>query len=227
MARKISWKNKNPLFFAISPAFIILLCSFIIAKHGHEIKTPDDALAELKYGNNRFLDKQTVNSDFHAQIQATKDGQHPHSFILGCIDSRVPPEIIFDQKIGNIFVSRVAGNIEDDHILGSMEFATKLKGTKLIVVLGHTHCGAVSGAMANVELEHLTQLTNQIKPAINKHETYPLPHYMTDETARKNIRLTIKRILEKSQTLREQSEKGEIKIVGAYYDIATGEVIFI
>ncbi len=227
MFSKYIFKRKSIVLFAVFPIIVLVLCSFIVLGSGHEIKTPDEALVELKYGNNRFLDKQTINHNHHSQIQATKNGQHPHSFILGCIDSRVPPEIIFDQGIGNLFVSRVAGNIEDDHILGSMEFATKIKHTKLIVVMGHSQCGAVTGAMSNVELEHLTQLTNQIKPAINTHETYPLPDYMMDETAKKNIRLTIKRILQKSETLRHQVEEGEIKIVGAYYDIATGEVAFL
>lgn len=112
------------------------------AKH-KEIKTPDDALAELKAGNKRFLNDEHTKLDYKNQIAATKDDQHPHSLILSCLDSRVPPEIIFDQGIGEVFVARVAGNIETNEILGSMEFATKVKGTKLIVVMGHTKCGAV------------------------------------------------------------------------------------
>jgi len=219
--------------FVLFPFMILMLCSFIVVGNnstgvfGHGIKTPDQAIAELKYGNNRFLDKLPINTNYQDQIEATKDGQHPHSFVLGCIDSRVPPEIIFDQGIGDLFVSRVAGNVEDDHILGSMEFATKIKHTKLIVVLGHSHCGAVNGAMSNVKLEHLTQLVDQIKPSINTHETYPLPDYMEDQTSRKNVKMTIHRILQKSNTLREQVENKEIKIVGAYYDVASGEVIFL
>lgn len=219
--------------FIVFPFSVLILCSFIMFDEemalafGHEIKTPDEAIAELKYGNNRFLDKLPINNNYQSQIEATKKEQHPHSFVLGCIDSRVPPEIIFDQGIGDLFVSRVAGNVEDDHILGSMEFATKFKHTKLIVVLGHSHCGAINGAMNNVKLEHLTQLVDQIKPSINTHKTYPLPDYMAEQTALKNIRLTIRRILEKSNTLRQQLENEEIKIVGAYYDITSGEVVFL
>lgn len=227
-------RNKRILrLFVIFPFMILILCSFIIFDEdaalasGHEIKTPDEAIAELKYGNNRFLDNLPINNKYQTQIEATKEGQHPHSFILGCIDSRVPPEIVFDQGIGDLFVSRVAGNVEDDHILGSMEFAAKIKHTKLIVVMGHSHCGAVNGAMDNVKLEHLTQLVNQIKPSINTHETYPLPDYMEEQTALKNIHMTIQHILEKSNTLREQVENKEIKIVGAYYNVANGEVKFL
>lgn len=233
MFSKQKSKDKRIFHLIVFSFSILISCSFIAIDnkanqpHSHDIKTPNEALAELKYGNNRFLDKLTHNKDYHAQIEATKEGQHPHSFILGCIDSRVPPEIIFDQGIGDLFVARVAGNIEDDNILGSMEFAVKIKHTKLIVVLGHSNCGAVNGAIDNVKLEHLTQLVNQIKPSIHTHETYPLPDYKTEQTARKNVKMTIERILQKSITLREQVENKEIIIVGAYYEVATGEVIFL
>lgn len=134
------------------------------------INTPDEAILELKDGNKRFLQNKPINTDYKSQIEHTKSDQHPHSLILSCLDSRIPPEIIFDQGIGNIFVARNAGNIEDQNILGSMEFATKVKGSKLIVVIGHNHCGAVKGAVDDVELGHLTQLVNQIKPAIVQNE---------------------------------------------------------
>ncbi|MFZ4797288.1 MAG: carbonic anhydrase family protein [Bacteroidia bacterium] len=192
----------------------------------HKGKNADEAIAELKYGNNRFLENKFINTNYKAQIEATKGGQHPHSFILTCIDSRVPPEIIFDQGIGNIFVSRLAGNIEDDDVLGSMEFAAKVKHTKLFVVLGHSHCGAVKGAIDNAGLEHLTQLTNKIKPAINPQKTYPLEDEVEDIVSRKNVNLTIEQILKNSATLRLMVEEKEIKIVGAFYDISNGEVEF-
>lgn len=198
------------------------------AKHeaAHQSKTADEAIAELKYGNNRFLDNSLINTNYNEQIEATKGGQHPHSFILTCIDSRVPPEIIFDQGIGNIFVSRLAGNIEDDDVLGSMEFAAKVKHTKLFVILGHSHCGAVKGAIDNAGLEHLTQLTNKIKPAIIEQKTYPLEDEIEDIVSRKNVQLTIEKILKNSATLRLMVEEKEIKIVGAFYDISNGEVEF-
>ncbi|WP_081694184.1 carbonic anhydrase [Flavobacterium suncheonense] len=191
-----------------------------------EINTPDEALNELIYGNNRFLDNAMIYTDYHEQIQKTKNGQHPHSFVLSCIDSRVPPEIILDQGIGHLFVARVAGNVEDDNILGSMEYAVEVKHTKLIVVLGHSHCGAVQGAIDNVELEHLTQLTEQIKPAFSKHITYPIPEHVAEETSRQNVKLTMKHIYENSATIKRLVNAGKVKIVGAYYDIQTGEVNF-
>ncbi|NBP98533.1 MAG: carbonic anhydrase, partial [Synechococcaceae bacterium WB6_3A_227] len=130
-----------------------------------------------------------MNTNYRAEIEATKFDQHPHSLILSCLDSRIPPEIIFDQGIGNIFAARVAGNIEDLNVLGSMEFATQLKGTKLIVVMGHNKCGAVKGAIENAELGNLTQLVDQIKPAITGDKTNM--DLMLSETAKKNVELTI------------------------------------
>ncbi|MCX6187245.1 MAG: carbonic anhydrase family protein [Bacteroidetes bacterium] len=192
----------------------------------HKSITAEEALVELKYGNNRFLDDMSKNTNYKEQIEATKGGQHPIAFVLTCIDSRVPPEIVFDQGIGNIFVARVAGNVEDEDMLGSMEFAAKVKHTKLFVVMGHSHCGAVKGAMDNVGLEHLTQLTNKIKPAINEQKTYPLEDEIEDNTSRENVHHTIESILKNSATLRNLVEEKEIKIVGAFYDIANGEVEF-
>ena len=162
------------------------------------------------------------------QINKTQKTQHPHSFILGCIDSRVPPEIIFDQGIGNIFVGRVAGNIEDDNILGSLEYAVKIKHTKLIVVLGHSYCGAVQGTIDHVKLEHLTQLTNQIKPAYDGHHaTYPIPEVTAEETAKLNVKLTMKEIYETSTTIKHAVDNGMLHIVGGYYNVENGEVEFL
>ena len=192
------------------------------------VNTPEEAFNELIYGNNRFLDNEMIYNDYHKQIENTKHGQHPHSFILSCIDSRVPPEIIFDQGIGNIFVSRVAGNIEDDNVLGGIEYAVKVKHTKLIVVLGHTSCGAVQGTIDHVELEHLTQLTEQIKPAFdNHHATYPIPEITSNETAKLNIKMTMKRIYDGSNTIKELVDSGKVHIVGGYYNIENGEVEFL
>jgi carbonic anhydrase len=194
-------------------------------KHEHAvINTPDDAMNELKNGNKRFTDGKLENTDYKEQVQATKEDQHPHSVILSCLDSRVPPEIVFDQGFGNIFVARVAGNIEDDNILGSLEFATKIKGSKLIVVLGHNKCGAVKGAVDNAELGNLTQLVNQIKPAITGDKSNP--DKMLDETSRKNVKLTIENILKHSEVISDLVKEGKVKIVGAYYDLNTGKVEF-
>ncbi|MFV5703483.1 carbonic anhydrase [Flavobacterium sp. XS2P12] len=234
MCPKYQRNNRRTLLlFVLCPFFTLTLFSFIFFKnvkaeeHHLEIKTPDEAIADLKNGNLRFLENKSVHLNYAHEIDLTKKEQHPHTLVLTCIDSRVPPEIIFDQGIGNLFVARVAGNIEDDNILGSMEFATTIKHTKLILVLGHNHCGAVQGAIDNVGLEHLTQLTSQIKPSINPHKTYPLSDYTIDDTSRKNVVLTIEKIIRKSVTLEHQLKNKEIKIIGAYYDITNGKVAFL
>ena len=189
------------------------------------INTPDEALAELKKGNQRFLEDQQINTDYKVQIEQTKADQHPHSLILSCLDSRVPPEIIFDQGIGNIFVARVAGNVEDPNILGSMEFATKVVKAKLIVVMGHNRCGAVRGAIENATLGNLTQLVEQIKPAIVEDET-DMDAKIT-ATSKQNVAHTIDDILKQSPIINELVKEGKVKIVGAFYDITTGSVNFI
>lgn len=188
------------------------------------ITTPDEALAELKAGNLRFMSGNLVNTSYFEQIESSKEKQTPHSVILSCMDSRVPPEIIFDQGIGNIFVTRNAGNIEDANILGSMEYAVKFAGAKLIVVMGHSHCGAVKGAIQNVESGNLTQLVNQIKPAIPMEG---MTGDVEEETAKNNVKMTIKDILTLSTTINELYEANQIKIVGAFYDIETGKVMFL
>jgi len=193
------------------------------AKHS-DINTPEEALAELKNGNQRFLDGKQININYKEEIEATKDDQHPHSIILSCLDSRVPPEIIFDQGIGNIFVARVAGNIEDPNVVGSMEFATKVKGTKLIVVMGHNNCGAVKGAIDNAELGSLTQLVDQIKPAITGDKSNM--DLMLTESAKRNVELTMADILDQSPVISDLVKQGKVNIVGAFYDLTDGKVIF-
>lgn len=225
--------NTKIKILALGSIFMITSCSVNKGKQSltsketkqHEvvINTPDDALAELKKGNERFLNNALINVDYKNQIEHTKEDQHPHSVILSCLDSRIPPEIIFDQGIGNIFVARNAGNLEDLNVLGSLEFATKLKGTKLIVVMGHNHCGAVKGAVADAKLENLTQLLDQIKPAIVKNDD---KEKMIDDTAKSNVKMTIADILKKSATISELVKENKVKIVGAYYDLATGTVVF-
>ena len=189
-----------------------------------KINTPDEALQELKNGNRRFINDQRLSRNYKAEISATSGDQHPHSLILSCLDSRITPELLFDQGIGDLFVARVAGNVEDPNILGSMEFATKVKGVKLIVVMGHNKCGAVKGAIDNAELGNLTQLVDQIKPAIKGDKAKP--EEMLDETAKNNVKMTISDILRYSPDINELHAKGAVKIVGAYYDLTSGVVSF-
>ena len=189
-----------------------------------KINTPDEALQELKNGNRRFINDQRLSRNYKAEISATSGDQHPHSLILSCLDSRITPELLFDQGIGDLFVARVAGNVEDPNILGSMEFATKVKGVKLIVVMGHNKCGAVKGAIDNAELGNLTQLVDQIKPAIKGDKAKP--EEMLDETAKNNVKMTISDILRYSPVINELHAKGAVKIVGAYYDLTSGVVSF-
>ena len=191
--------------------------------HHDKPLTADQALQELKAGNQRFLNGKTINTDFLKQVSATADDQHPHTVILSCLDSRVPPEIIFDQGIGKVFVARVAGNVEDENVLGSMEYAVGVKHTKLIVVLGHSSCGAVKGAISNAELGNLTQLLEQIKPAITS-DSSNTPS--ADQTARKNVELTIQDILKKSPVIASAVEKDSVKIIGGFYHLSNGKVEF-
>jgi carbonic anhydrase len=188
------------------------------------INTPEEALAEMKAGNQRFLDGKPLNTDFKSEIEETKTSQHPHSVVLSCMDSRVPPEIIFDQGIGHIFVARVAGNVEDANELGSLEYATKVKGCKLLIVMGHSNCGAVHGAVEKVELGNLTQLVHQIDPAITGDTTNL--ESMIDETAKKNVRLTVDDILRESPVINDLVKEGKLKVIGAFYDVATGKIAF-
>jgi carbonic anhydrase len=189
------------------------------------IKSPDEAIAEIKAGNERFLKHQLINTNITEMIEHSSGDQHPFVAVLGCIDSRVPAEFVFDQGIGNMFVARVAGNVEDPFILGSLEYATKIKGAKLIVVLGHNNCGAINGAIDGVELGNLTPLLKQIKPAItpdsagNKLRT-------ANNTSRRNVQLTMERIHKKSPVINELIKSGDLKMIGAYYDVTSGKTLY-
>ena len=209
------------ILFSIFILFIFF-CEGV--EHHHAPKTAKEALKELMEGNKRYVNNVPMHHDFIDEAHHSEKDQHPHTFVLSCIDSRVPPEIVFDQGIGNLFVARVAGNIEDPNILGSMEYAVQVKGTKLLVVLGHSNCGAVQGAIDNVNLGHLTQLTNQIKVAFSNHRTYTLPEHLSDETGRLNVLYTIDHILSSSKIIRDLVTQKKIKIVGTFYDLHTGKV---
>lgn len=194
--------------------------------------TPDQALALLREGNERFVGGKMIDRDLAAQVAATAGGQFPHSVVLSCIDSRVPPEIVFDQGIGDIFSPRVAGNFVDGELLGSMEFAAAVAGSKLIVVLGHTECGAVKGACDNVKLGNLTQTLANIAPAVYavtdiEGERSSKNKAFVNAVAHENVRQTVDNILQRSYVLRELVERGKLKVVGAMYDVATGKVAFL
>jgi carbonic anhydrase len=195
--------------------------------------TPQKALDFLKEGNQRFQNNLKANRNLLEQVNDTSDGQFPFATILSCIDSRVSAELVFDQGLGDVFSVRIAGNFVNEDILGSMEFACKLAGTKLIVVLGHTSCGAVKGACDDAKMGNLTKLIEKITPAV-KAVAEPKDASLrnsknlefVDSVSKKNVELTIQRIHEESPILTEMEKSGEILIVGAMYDINTGEVNF-
>jgi len=194
--------------------------------------TPDQAILQLKEGNIRFINKKQITRDLQQQINETAQGQFPFAAVVSCIDSRIPTEVVFDQGIGDIFNARVAGNIVNEDILGSLEFACKLAGAKAIVVMGHTACGAVKGACDNAELGNLTQMLKKIRPAVEQTSTHENEERnssnieFVNKVADKNVELTIENIKAQSDVLNQMDSKGEIVIVGAMYDVHTGEITF-
>ena len=202
-------------------------------KEMQDLMTPASSLQALKDGNLRFVNNTQVNRDLLDQVSDTSTGQFPFATVLSCIDSRVSSELIFDQGIGDIFSVRIAGNFINEDILGSMEFACKLAGTKLVVVLGHTSCGAVKGACDHARLGNLTALINKIEPAVDAVDE------PTDESLRnsknidfvntvalKNVEMSIDNIRKSSAVLKEMEDNGEIQIIGGMYDINDGKVTF-
>ncbi|MDH7913494.1 carbonic anhydrase family protein [Winogradskyella sp. SYSU M77433] len=195
--------------------------------------TPEKALEFLKQGNVRFQSNLKANRNLLEQVNDTAEGQFPFATILSCIDSRVSAELVFDQGLGDIFSIRIAGNFVNQDILGSMEFACKLAGTKLIVVLGHTSCGAIKGACDHARMGNLTTLINKIEPAVyavdepeEKAQRNSSNLEFVDAVSKKNVEMALENVRNQSVILHEMEEKGEIKIVGAMYDISTGEVEF-
>ena len=193
--------------------------------------TPEIALDLLKEGNHRFMSNLQSNRNLLEQANETSDGQHPFAVILSCIDSRTSAELIFDQGLGDVFSIRIAGNILNEDILGSMEFACKVAGSKIIAVLGHTRCGAIKGACDHVEMGNLTALLSKIQPAVYDEKTETQNRTSSnDEFVEKvsiiNVKRTVNGILERSPILKELIEKGEIKLVGGTHEISTGEVTF-
>ena len=193
--------------------------------------TPQQALAELKAGNARFVSGHPLKRDLQADVKATASGQYPIAVVLSCLDSRKPIEIVLDQGVGDIFSARVAGNVSNEDILGSMEFGCKVSGAKLIAVLGHTSCGAVKGAIDGVELGNLTGLLDKIKPAISQVPSEVQPRNtknpdFVDKVAEANVRLVMQQIRERSGILREMLDQGQIGLAGGMYDLSTGEIHF-
>lgn len=193
--------------------------------------TPEMALSILKEGNKRFVNNLKVNRNLLQQVNETTDGQWPFAVILSCIDSRTSAELIFDQGLGDIFSVRIAGNIVNDDILGSMEFACKLAGSKFIVVLGHTKCGAVKGACDGAKMGNLTTLLSKLEPAVNEEEattenrTSSNPQFV-ENVAEINVRRNVHEVLHRSTILRDMVEEGQIGIIGAMYNVSTGVVEF-
>ena len=193
--------------------------------------TPLMALELLKDGNKRFVNNLKLNRNLLQQANETSDGQHPFAVILSCIDSRTSAELIFDQGLGDIFSVRIAGNIINEDILGSMEFGCKVAGSKIIIVLGHTKCGAVKGACDHVEMGNLTALLTKIRPAVDD-ELTPSENRnssnseFVEKVSAINVKRAVQSILQRSPILKEMSEKGEIGIVGGTHDITTGQVTF-
>ncbi len=195
--------------------------------------TPRMALEILQEGNGRFIKNLKAQRDLLAQVNDTREGQWPFATILSCIDSRTSAELIFDQGLGDVFSIRIAGNIVNTDILGSMEFACKVAGSKLIVVLGHTKCGAVKGACDHVEMGNLTELLSKLQPAVySESETTAADKRnskngkFVENVATLNVKRSVKNIIERSFILEEMLDKGEIGIVGAMYNIETGKVEF-
>jgi|TARA_B100001094_G_C18048647_1_gene728827 carbonic anhydrase len=195
--------------------------------------TPELSLQNLREGNKRFQENVRLSRNLVQQVRETASGQYPYATVLSCIDSRVSSELIFDQGMGDLFSIRIAGNFVNEDILGSMEFACKLAGTKLVVVLGHTACGAVKGACDHARLGNLTTLINKIEPAVAA-VSEPTDESLrnsknidfVNQVAEKNVMMTIENIRDQSPVLAEMEANNEIKIIGGMYNISNGEVIF-
>lgn len=194
--------------------------------------TPDQAIQMLVEGSARFASGASLHCDLLGGMKATAEKQTPFACVLGCIDSRAAPELVFDQQVGDVFVGRVAGNLPTAEILGSFEYATKVAGAKAIVVLGHNHCGAIKGAIDKADVgANLTTLLNEIEPAVAatplEGERSSKNHHFVEAVAETNVRLAVAAITEKSAVLKELVDAGALKVVGALYDIETGKVTFL
>lgn len=220
-----------PLAFVASNAVAAGLDCAIFTPERQKAVSPGEAIERLKAGNDRFLAGSSINCDLMAQVKQTSHGQAPFAAILGCIDSRVPPELVFDQRIGDVFCARIAGNFVDTDILGSLEFATKVAGARAIVVLGHSSCGAIKGAIDDVKLGNITAMLAKIRPAVDAVKTdgertsanYKFVQAVADE----NVHRSVAQLTERSEVLASLVKEGQLRIVGAMHDLETGKVTFL
>jgi carbonic anhydrase len=206
------------------------LVEAVLTQEEQEALTPDDVIELLKEGNARFSSGKVTLRNHKEQVRKAASGQFPKAIVLSCVDSRVPVEDVFDRGIGDMFVARVAGNFVNSDILGSMEFACKVSGAKVVLVMGHEHCGAVKGAIDKVEVGNITDMLKKIQPAVAGCSDYggeqssANPSYV-HLVAEKNVQLNVDRIRKESPILRDMEATGEIKILGAMYNMDSGEVV--
>ncbi|NMR35598.1 carbonic anhydrase [Chryseobacterium aquaticum] len=243
---------KSRIFSAVLLSFTLLSCkensevsskkqqpnnekttiTHVMTKEQQEALTPDQVLNEFIEGNKRFNTGNSIPRDLSMQARKSAPGQYPKAVVLSCLDSRVPVEDVFDQGLGDIFVGRVAGNFVNEDLLGSMEFACKVAGAKLILVMGHQHCGAVKGAIDDVKLGNITAMLAKIKPAVEMSKDFPgeknsKNNEFVKHVSENNVKYAIQQIREKSPILKEMEDKGEIKIVGAFYRLTDGTLEFV
>jgi carbonic anhydrase len=204
----------------------------VMTKEEQAKLTPDEVFQQFVDGNKRFQTGTTTTRDHSEQARKSAPGQYPKAVVLSCLDSRVPVEDVFDQGLGDVFVGRVAGNFVNEDLLGSLEFACKVAGAKLVLVMGHQHCGAVKGAIDNVKLGNITAMLAKIKPAIEKSQDFVGDKKSNNDlyvkyVSENNVKYALQQIREKSPILKEMEDKGEIKIVGAFYRLTDGTLEFI
>ncbi|HVE40291.1 MAG TPA: carbonic anhydrase family protein [Planctomycetota bacterium] len=205
----------------------------VLTREAQTAMTPADALQRLKDGNERFATGRSLQRDSSGEIHASAAGQHPFAAVVSCLDSRTSAELVFDQGLGAVFSARLAGNVLNDDVLGSLEFATKVAGAKLIVVVGHSGCGAVKGACDKVELGHLSGLLKRIEPAVQATRDRvgadpggKDPGFV-NEVAREHVRRTVRQLQDESPILKDLVGRGSLKIVGAFHDLTTGRVVYL
>jgi len=220
------------IFIACKPTAEHPLDSHVMTKEEQAKLTPDEVLNQFKEGNKRFHSGNETRRNHSEQVRKSAPGQFPKAMVLSCLDSRVPVEDVFDQGIGDVFVGRVAGNFVNEDLLGSMEFACKVAGAKMILVMGHQHCGAIKGAIDDVKLGNITAMLANLKPAVAASQDFQGEKISSNPAFMKrvnenNIRLTLAKIREKSPILKEMEEKSEIKIVGAFYRLTDGTLEFV
>lgn len=216
---------------AVNPLMPKPLKEKVLTAAEQKALTPDSVIQIFKEGNARFMNNDLTARDHSALVRDAAAGQYPKAVVLSCLDSRIPVEDVFDRGIGDIFVARVAGNFVNEDILGSMEFGCKVSGAKLILVIGHQSCGAIKAAIDNVKLGNITAMLTKIQPAVAVSQDFKEDRTTKNEAfieyvAKNNVKNTVQSITAKSPILKEMADKGEIKVVGAYYNLDTGEVTF-